>query len=148
MNRHTLAFVLFLIIAALGSHLAHSATITWTNTSGGNWSVAANWSPNQVPANTDNALITTPGTYTVTLDLSPNFMNTVTNAANLTLGAGGGAAGVQTFLVTNLSYSEFLVGSLLQVTNGGCAHHDKRFSGPPDRKSAVHRHGRRIQRAG
>ena len=129
MNRHTLAFVLFLIIAALGSHLAHSATITWTNTSGGNWSVAANWSPNQVPANTDNALITTPGTYTVTLDLSPDFMNTVTNAANLTLGAGGGAAGVQTFLVTNLSYSEFLVGSLLQVTNGGVLTMTNDFSG-------------------
>ena len=55
----------------------------------------------------------------VTLDLSPNFFNTVTNAAKLTLGAGGGAAGVQTFVVTNLYYSEFLVGSQLQVTNGG-----------------------------
>ena len=129
MNRHTLAFVLFLITAALGSHLAHSATITWTNTSGGFWSDATNWSPNQVPGNTDNALITTPGTYTVTLDLAPNFQNTVTNAANLTLGAGGGAAGVQTFLVTNLYYSEFLVGSLLQVTNGGVLAMTNDFSG-------------------
>lgn len=110
-------------------HLAHCATITWTNTSGGNWSVAANWSPNQVPANTNNALITTPGTYTVTLDLAPDFFNTVTNAANLTLGAGGGAAGVQTFLVTNLSYSEFLIGSLLQVTNGGVLTMTNDFSG-------------------
>ncbi len=36
MNRHTLAFVLFLITIALGSLLAHSATITWVNTAGGN----------------------------------------------------------------------------------------------------------------
>lgn len=129
MNRHTLACYFFLITLALGSNLAHSATITWTNTSGGKWSVAANWSPNQVPSNTDNALITTPGTYTVTLDLAPNFFNTVTNAANLTLGAGGGAAGVQTFLVTNLYYSEFLVGSLLQVTNGGVLAMTNDFSG-------------------
>jgi len=114
---------------ALADRLAEAATITWTNTSGGFWSDATNWSPNQVPGNTDNALITTPGTYTVTLDLAPNFQNTVTNAANLTLGAGGGAAGVQTFLVTNLSYSEFLVGSLLEVTNGGVLTMTNDFSG-------------------
>ena len=120
--------VMVLGLLALG-HLAHCATITWTNTSGGNWSVAANWSPNQVPANTNNALITTPGTYTVTLDLAPDFFNTVTNAANLTLGAGGGAAGVQTFLVTNLSYSEFLIGSQLRVTNGGVLAMTNDFSG-------------------
>jgi hypothetical protein len=114
---------------ALGNHLAHCATITWTNTSGGFWSDATNWSPNQVPGNTDNALITTPGTYTVTLDLAPNFENPVTNAANLTLGAGGGAAGVQTFLVTNLSYSEFHVASLLQVTYGGVLTMTNDFSG-------------------
>ena len=108
MNRHTLAFVLFLITAALGSHFAHSATITWTNTSGGNWSVTNNWSPNQVPTNTDTALITTPGTYTVNLDV-PGVVT------NLTLGAGGGAAGVQTFVMTN----SFNANSLLLVTGGG-----------------------------
>jgi hypothetical protein len=49
---------------ALGSNNVRSATITWTNTSGGNWSVANNWSPNQVPTNADVVLITTPGTCT------------------------------------------------------------------------------------
>ena len=68
---------------------SEAAIITWTNTSGGNWSVANNWSPNQVPTNTDTALITTPGTYTVTFDLVNTSV--VTNVANLTLGAGGGA---------------------------------------------------------
>ena len=129
METHFNKRVLLVLALLAPGHQAHCATITWTNTSGGNWSVAANWSPNQVPANTNDVLITTPGTYTVTLDLAPNFFNTVTNAANLTLGAGGGAAGVQTFLVTNLYYSEFLVGSQLQVTNGGVLAMTNDFSG-------------------
>jgi hypothetical protein len=41
--------------------------IQWTNTSGGWWSVAANWSPNQVPSTNDTAIITNAGTYTVSL---------------------------------------------------------------------------------
>jgi len=45
-----------------------AATLTWTNTLGGNWSVAANWSPHAVPGAADTANITTAGTYTVTLD--------------------------------------------------------------------------------
>src|ERR1039458_2141149 len=98
--------------------LAHCATITWTNTSGGNWSVAANWNPNQVPTNSDNVLITTPGTYTVTFDLVNSIYN-ATNVANLTLGAGGGAVGVQTFFLKNSSSSPFNVGSVMLVTNGG-----------------------------
>jgi hypothetical protein len=49
-----------------------------------------------------------------------NIYSIITNVANLTLGAGGGAAGVQTFVVTNLSPSSvFCVSSLLLVTNGG-----------------------------
>src|ERR1039457_2492438 len=95
-----------------GGNPAHSATITWINTSGGNWSVAANWNPNQVPTNTDTALITTPGTYTVTFDFNANpssFYPTVT------LGAGGGAAGVQTLAVTHFTFSF----TNLMVTKGG-----------------------------
>ena len=103
-----------LVLLAIAS-AAHSATLTWTNTSGGNWSVAANWSPNQVPTNTDNVLITTPGTYTVVFDLAYTLYN-MTNAANLTLGAGGGVAGIQT---VNFSSSRLSVSSLLLVTNGG-----------------------------
>ena len=87
---------------------AQAATITWINTSGGNWSDAANWSPKQVPTNTDNVLITTPGSYTVALDVS----GVVTN---LTLGAGGGAAGVQTLAASNM----LTVYSLALVTAGG-----------------------------
>ena len=117
MNRNTFGIGLFLFIVVLGSHLAHSATITWTNTSGGNWSVAANWRPNQVPTNIDNVLITTPGTYTVTMDVVNSGIGT--NANNLTLGAGGGS-GVQSFLMPYLSSgSVLIVGSQVLVTNGG-----------------------------
>ncbi len=42
------------------------STITWTNTAGGDWSVAANWSSAGVPGAADDVAITLPGTYTVT----------------------------------------------------------------------------------
>jgi hypothetical protein len=99
-------------LLALGNP-AHGVTITWTNTSGGYWSTNSNWSPNQVPTNTDNVLITKPGTYTVTFDLSSYIR---TNIANLTLGAGGGAAGVQTLVMPSDALN---VGSLWLVTDGG-----------------------------
>src|SRR6266852_7504802 len=60
-----------LLGVACAAHLmtAAAATISWTNSSGGNWSAATNWTPNQVPGPADNALITTNGTYAVTLDV-------------------------------------------------------------------------------
>src|ERR1017187_5126080 len=120
MKIRTIGCLIILVMLALGGNTVRSATITWTNTSGGNWSVAANWSPNRVPTNTDNALITSSNTYTVFLDVGEDFSSIITNVVNLTLGAGGGAAGVQTFLVTNLSPSSvFCLSSQLLVTNGG-----------------------------
>lgn len=70
---------------AIGS-VAHAATLTWTNLVGGNWSVAANWNPNQVPGSADNAVITNSGTYAVTLDEDAT-LNSLTF---------GGASGQQT----------------------------------------------------
>src|SRR5437870_7448421 len=80
-----------LILAAVAIFLTaispgRAATISWTNIAGGNWSVADNWDPNQVPGDSDTALITSDGTYTVTLDASATI-------ASLTL---GGASGEQT----------------------------------------------------
>ena len=105
-----------LTLLAIGN-LAHSATVIWTNTSGGSWTVAANWSPNQVPTNTDIVRITTPGTYKITL-------NTNSTVASLVLGAGGGAAGVQTLALTNLhdSTPQSFTANPLIVTNGGGFH--------------------------
>ena len=47
-----------------------AATIIWTNTAGGTWNTAANWSPNIVPGAGDTANITTPGTYSVALNVN------------------------------------------------------------------------------
>src|ERR1051325_5197974 len=81
----TLRLAFFTLFTAL-SVSARAATIVWTNTSGGSWSSAVNWEPNQVPGMGDTALITNSGTYSVTLD------------GDVTLGSltVGGASGTQT----------------------------------------------------
>ncbi len=90
-------FLIFLMFV-LGSDAGHAATITWTNLNGGNWSLAANWNPNQVPGASDTAQITTSGTYTVT-----NSGNASVSVLTL-----GGASGTQTL---NLSSGVFTLGS-------------------------------------
>ncbi len=81
-------------------------TIAWTNLNGGNWSVAANWSPNVVPGSADDVLITSIGTYIVTLDTSPTINS-------LTLGA---VSGEQT--LTNAGFSLTLNTAGTIETNG------------------------------
>jgi len=91
LNRHTwLALVGWLSI----SGVVPAAYIAWTNTAGGNWSAAANWSPNQVPGGTDNAYLTNAGTYMVTVSA-----DAAVNALTL-----GGPTGTQTL---NLSGGTF-----------------------------------------
>ena len=63
--------------------------IVWTNTAGGSWIVAANWSPNQVPTLTNDVFITNSGTYTVSQPVTHDAF-----ARSLTL---GGLSGTQTF---------------------------------------------------
>lgn len=81
--------VLFLVLSFLAA--ARGATVTWTNTAGGAWQTAANWSPNQVPGAADTALITTPGTYNITLSAN-------VTVSEFTL---GGASGKQTITLTS-----------------------------------------------
>jgi YDG domain len=86
-----------------------ATTIGWNNTSGGNWSDATNWNPNQVPGAVDTALITnTTGTFTVTVD---------TNAAVSGLTVGGGASGVQSLKIA--SGSTLSVGGALNTAGNG-----------------------------
>ena len=80
--------------------------IAWTNTSGGNWSVANNWNLNRVPGPSDNVLITSNGTYLVTLDTSATINS-------LTLGA---ASGEQT--ISNSSFTLTLSNASIIGTNG------------------------------
>jgi hypothetical protein len=65
---------------ALAATTARPATVDWTNTLGGDWSQAQNWTPNIVPGAADSADITQPGTYTVTIATGP------VSVVNLSLG--------------------------------------------------------------
>ena len=85
---------------------AGAATIAWTNTSGGSWNVAANWRPNSIPGAADDVFITSNGTYTVTMDVSPTI-------SSLTL---GGANGQQT--LTNISQTLALAHASVVNSNG------------------------------
>src|SRR5712672_1339203 len=69
--------------------VARCSDISWTNTVGGNWSVAANWNPNTVPGSSDNACVTNDGSYTILLDVS-------VTVSNLTVGS---ASGIQNFSI-------------------------------------------------
>ena len=58
---------LFIALLCPAVFQSRAADIVWTNPGGGNWTGAANWTPNQVPGAGDNAFITNSGTYTVTI---------------------------------------------------------------------------------
>jgi hypothetical protein len=58
---------LVLALILTGAMPASAINLTWTNTAGGDWAVAANWSPNQVPTVSDVAVFDGAATYTVTL---------------------------------------------------------------------------------
>src|ERR1051325_5115290 len=102
-------FARFVVAAgwmALPGSSALAATLVWTNTAGGNWKGAQNWSPNLVPGELDSAIISVPGTYTVTVSASARM-------ASLTLGS---ASGLQTLSVTAGTLSVSNSGSI--GTNG------------------------------
>ncbi len=54
------SLVLLLALAMVGPISA--ATLRWTNTAGGDWNTAANWSPNQLPGPNDDAVFNVAGT--------------------------------------------------------------------------------------
>ena len=87
------------IFFGLTASTVRGITIAWNNTTGGVWSSAVNWNPHVVPTALDTVQITTPGTYTVTVD-------TTVTISSLTL---GGTSGVQT-LTNNLQ--------TVTITNG------------------------------
>ena len=88
LNRIHIALLSFVFIALP----VRSATLVWTNTAGGLWATAANWSPNAVPAPADTVIVTNSGTYTITVNASAT-------SADLTLGATN-ATGTPTILIT------------------------------------------------
>jgi hypothetical protein len=95
-----------LIIAAAS---ARADSIVWTNTAGGNWSDTNSWSPNQIPGDSDVAVITNDGTYSVTLDVNPNI-------GGLVLGTAGGT-NIQSLSVSN--NQTFTLNGTAQVSTNG-----------------------------
>jgi hypothetical protein len=67
-RRSLIGSLAMLLVLILCGNTARATFITWTNHSAGNWSAAANWSPNLVPGSGDDVSITN---YSVTLDISP-----------------------------------------------------------------------------
>jgi hypothetical protein len=106
-SRWAAALALGLLLAAP----ARAVDIVWTNTTStasGNWGVAANWLPHQVPGAFDNVWITNSGTYAVSL-------NATSTVANLTL---GGVSGVQTLNLQGLGRLILNGSGLGKTTNG------------------------------
>ena len=88
---------------------AHASTMVWTNSAGGLWSTAANWSPNQVPGSSDTAVITNGGNYTVVLDANALV-------AGLML---GGGSGTQMLYMTNSAYTLMKPSGQVEIAGGG-----------------------------
>ncbi|MBI1178215.1 hypothetical protein GC207_12340, partial [bacterium] len=80
-----------------------AATLTWTNTLGGEWNTAANWSPNTVPGAGDTANITTAGTYTVNLSVDASV-------AALNLGAASGKQTLGLAVAKSLNATSVVIG--------------------------------------
>jgi hypothetical protein len=99
----------------LAAFTSPAAVINWTNTNGGNWSGATNWSGGKVPGAGDDVLIAAAGSYTVTQDVS-------TTVNSLTL---GGASGTQTLtnagFILNLNTNSVISGSGLLALSGGAS---------------------------
>jgi hypothetical protein len=100
-------FVLFVWLA-IGS-IVQAATITWANTNGGDWNIATNWTPAQVPVSGDNVIITTNGTYTVTNSSSATLGNLIL----------GGTNGIQTLTLSSLTLTNIGLVNSNGVLNWG-----------------------------
>ena len=99
----SLRFLAALALALVASNLqSQAATFIWTNTAGGIWSTAANWSPNAAPAAADTVFITNSGTYSVTVNAGASIANLTIGDTNAT-GIQRLAITASTFTVTNVS---------------------------------------------
>ncbi len=111
--RYSTSLLALLGLGLLAAGLARAETLWWTNTTGGNWNVAANWEPNRVPAAGDEVIITNSGTYTVTLNASAS-------PARLIL---GGDSGIQTLAIPGstltLQTEGWVIGNGVLVLSGG-----------------------------
>jgi hypothetical protein len=95
-TRSLLVSVLTLGALAASVASAQACTDEWTNTSGGSWGTASNWSKDAVPGNMDEACITHAGTYTVTLEPYAGELGHPANGDTVKSLTLGGSSGHQT----------------------------------------------------
>ena len=95
---------------------ALAESIAWTNPSGGSWSTAENWNLGRLPGPFDTVIITSNGTYTVTLDASVVI-------SGLVLGGGGGQATLANaaHTLTVKSTARVSANGLLELNGGSLA---------------------------
>src|ERR1700751_5441602 len=110
-------------------------TINWLSAQGGDWSTGTNWEFGSVPASTDNADITLPGGYTVTIAGHVSAANLTINATgealdeaaggSLTLSGGLSLYNGAVFLSgpNSIGSSVYMVGGLLAVGNTAALGH-------------------------
>lgn len=107
--KNTAAIFLSLLVFLNLTGAIRAATLVWTNPNGGDWNLAANWTPAQVPAAGDDVIIANGGTYLVT------------NISSITLGSLelGGTNGVQTLTVNSLTFTNSSIINSNGVLNWG-----------------------------
>jgi len=85
--RHAILISLAAVLLCCG--VSHADSILWTNTAGGNWSLASNWNPNRVPGPADDATLEA-GSYSVTNDISTNVNSLTIPNSSVTFTVAGG----------------------------------------------------------
>lgn len=119
-----LVCILALGCLAVSVACAQACTDEWTNTSGGSWGTASNWSSDAVPGNADEVCITKAGTYTVTLEPYAGELGHPANGDTVKSLTLGGSSGHQTLDIegqSSISGSNEQLNVVSLVTSGGMA---------------------------
>src|ERR1051325_6980123 len=75
-------FLLTLSLISFDATTVRATDILWVNTLGGQWNVAANWNPQQVPGPGDRAFIVIDGTYAVIQSVPATVTDLIVGSPN------------------------------------------------------------------
>ncbi len=123
-TRSLLVCISTLCCLAVSVASAQACTDEWTNTSGGSWGTASNWSKDAVPGNTDEVCITAAGTYTVTLEPYAGELGHPANGDTVKSLTLGGSSGHQTLDIegqSSISGSNEQLNAVSLTMSGGMA---------------------------
>jgi hypothetical protein len=119
-------FISLLTLGCLAASVASAQACTdeWTDTSGGSWGTASNWSKDAVPGNSDEVCITAAGTYTVTLEPYAGELGHPANGDTIKSLTVGGSIGHQTLDIegqSSISGSNEQLNVVSLTVSGGLA---------------------------